>query len=644
MKDFNAFLLCHKAALNNEIMRLIWASYKEGYLTENGDVFFTVLNTQTDDISKIASRQEALRFQYNQYFKGYFEITGHFASESVYFETTRAFFERILPELRKKFPDDGFSSVQWEKLLLVSQDAVQNETAAIMDKQFLDLRIAEAGSLFDFGLNLTPNQSFIFFCRYAAYFGRFDMPFSKMKLPIEKKQALLYSPEFGNEVRLLLTALHRDYAFVNAPEADPNMLIAQENPQVHAKWESMLASRGLTPDDYLMLPVHPLSLDLYRQRLSSLIEADSFIIDERLFLPTKAGLSYRTVIPDKKSSGLVYKLPVPMQLTGYMRFICWGEISKSPQFSRILSKIFEEEEDFEGRLSLDSDVAAFSVRPGATRNICSNDPNYMSCIIRENQSRNIPDGYMTMPLAMLFASSSKENTPMLIQAMRRSGAYSKDQAIEYFNSYLDLTLRSLLTLYLRNGLMLEAHQQNMGITLKPDGSLYKLHYHDIAFAVHTYSKVYIAAGHNPELLDGLPCVTDQVTRSARHFISCVLMVNLFPLASTVAYHFSIEERFLLKLVADEILNILEEERQTLWKKSKDLQKIFESFYNGLEKRILRVSKFDSARPLGRFFRVSQIPVWGEVPSKDDIAFNAIRMTGCRTPNPLVGLTSINDAD
>jgi len=623
------------AAANNELIRLISACYKEGYLHASDGVSFSI-ESDAGNFTVIDSLDSALDMLYDARIKDGFRINARFDGADKVLSSTEQLFDLLRPFFARAFPQLEINDERWKNWLDVSRHAVKNEALAIADKILLDASIEPYGSVLHYAAGLPANGTFAFFCRYAAYFGRFDMPFSKMKLPVSNDEALRYAPEFGHDVPIRLAAVHGAHVVSDSVDGiTTNALIRQEFPAVYARWEQAIVDRGSRPEHYVALPVHPLSLSLFETRLGHLIINGELILDTGATIVSKAGLSYRTMIPVGEESGLSIKLAVPLQLTGYIRYIDIEELRSAPRLSKLLATIFEAENNFGGRLRLDRELVTARIVPRSDSAWSNSDAQYFSCLIRENQSRGLAEGSVTMPLAAIFSASSISGKPILIEAMEFAGVTTQELALGYFGDYLRITLNSVLRMYLRHGVMLEAHQQNMGLTFNSLGHVDMLHYHDIACAVFFYRPAFIAAGHYGPGLQGLshPYASDDSKNSCTQFVHTVLLLNILPVVDMIANGYDIQKERLYRLAYQAIATVLAEERHFRNAQEGVRSAIFARFHREFEQQVLASPTFNSKRLLGRLLQQSQTRSWGKIPNPDP-DFSAIKGSAVPIVNPL----------
>lgn len=626
---------CQHAAANNEIIRLIWACHKEQYLLPEDRAFFTVRRCGGTAIT-IQSLEDAQRVLYDARLKDDFHVEAVLDGRSVALRGPRDLLDLMRPWLQRAFPHMSIDDERWNHWLDVSEQAVRNEAQALADKVRLDAEIAPYGSVVSYASGLPPNESFAFFCRYAAYFGRFDMPFSKMRLPVGNAEAAFHAPEFGRDVPVTVVAIAQCHLRINGGDASSlTQWLRREHPQAYTAWEQALRKAGHQPARFAPMPVHPLSLPLFATYLKSLVSDGEALLNTGTTVMAKAGLSYRTMIPHGEDGNLTLKLPVPLQLTGYVRNIDMEELRCAPQLSERIAHILAEERGFGGRLRLDRELLTAGVVPFNGSAQPTRDTAYLACLLRENQSRALPAGSITMPLAALFSASSLTGKPILVEAMEKSGADSQEQAMAYFRHYQDMLLNSTLRMFLRHGIMLEAHQQNLGVTLDMTGHVEMLHYHDLACAVFFYRPAYLAAGHPGPTLLGMshPYASDEARHACSQFVHTVLLLNLLPVIDIIAGEYSIPKPHLLRLIGETITGILREERQHRAAQGGPAAAVFERFHGEFEQHVLAAPTFSAKRLLGRLFAQSQTPAWGQVPNRDT-AFAAVRGSAVPIENPL----------
>ncbi|WP_186058004.1 IucA/IucC family siderophore biosynthesis protein [Burkholderia gladioli] len=625
-----------RAAINNELSRLVFVCYKERYLTPADAWHFTVQHQQGAEI-RIDSLDGAHSLLYDARLKDDLLIVAHIHGRVVPLASATELLNLMRPLLERAFPKIEVDEARWHHLLSVSDQAVRNEAEAIADKMALDALIEPYGSVVAYASGLSPNDTFAFFCRYAAYFGHYDMPFSKMRLPLSTEAARRYAPEFGNDVPIGLVAVHARHVVIEGASEPQSLLdlLSQEYPEAGRNWRAALAERGLDPDEFVALPVHPLALDLYRDNLAELIEAGEVLLETGVSIAGKAALSYRTILPVGEDAQIAIKLPVPLQLTGYVRYIDVEELRAAPRLSRRLARLLADDGDAVADLRLDRELMSACVVPNCGREQVSFDTPFLSCLLRETQGRNLPHGSMTMPLAALFSASYVSGKPMLVEMMEKAGVASQEQAVSYFMRYMRMVLGSVLRLYLRHGVMIEAHQQNLGVTFDVAGNVDLLNYHDVACAVFFYRPAYLAAGHPGTDLQGLshPYASDDAQYSCLQLVHTLLVVNLLPVIDVVAEYFELPKATLLRHVYASIAAMLEEERISRRQGRPEVASVFAKLHDEVEQRVLTSETFNTKRLLGRLFMQSQTQLWGEVPNRDP-AFAAVKGSSVAIANPL----------
>lgn len=620
----------------NEINRIILASYKEGYFNNDNTVYFRII-ANSKCVKLISSYESAQEAIYTVVRGVKPKVVGVLSNEEIEINTSEQLLNILKPFLKEAFPGCGFSEERWQNWLKASIQSVYNEAIAIENKFRLDNEIASYKSVIDYAQNLTPNESYNFFNRYAAFFGRYDMPFSKMRLPLINRESLIFAPELGNDVPIVFGALNIKYAIVKTvgPQ-DCNSFFAMEFPELYSIWLKMLSDRQKDHLEYIVFPIHPLSLGLFQVDLAEIIQSGNLFWDENIFLKANGSLSYRTMVPVGRTSKPVIKLPVPLQMTGYIRHIDWQEIQVGPELSRFVQLVLEKEQNFGGKIRLSRDLfsACVTLKPHGVE-ITAQAQNY-SFLLRENQSMGLSNGEITMPLASLFSTNSVTGKAVFIELMEKVGVDSVSKAKNYLEKYTNMVIGSILSFYLRSGIMLEAHQQNLGLSIAKDGNIRQLHYHDIPHAIFIYKPVFLSTGADEKTISSLPFVSDEIDPSCTQFIHTVLQLNLFPIVELISNRYKIEKRELLAVIAKVIRNTLKNERCLVQGLAVSRRQLLENFIDAIESRILDSETFLVKRLLGRLYVQSQTPHWGEVPNYSD-SYLAVYGTRIPIKNPIYGL-------
>ena len=297
----------------------------------------------------------------------------------------------------------------------------------------------------------------------------------------------------------------------------------------------------------------------------------------------------------------------------------------------------EKEKNFRGRISLDRDLLSACVTLEPQGIEVTPLAQYCSYLIRENQSNGLENGEVTMPLASLFSTSSVSGKAFIIEIMEKVEVDSVSKAKDYFENYTNMVVGSILSFYLRSGIMLEAHQQNLGLSIAKDGQIRQLHYHDVPNAIFIYRPVFLSTGVDEKIISILPFVSDEIDPSCTQFVHTVLQLNLFPIAELISSRYKIEKQELLANLAKIIRNTLKNEKYLILGMETSKRQLLENFIDTIESRILDSETLLVKRLLGRLYVQSQTPHWGEVPNFDE-SYLTVNGTHIPIKNPIYGLS------
>ncbi|MEP3346788.1 MAG: IucA/IucC family protein [Litoreibacter sp.] len=278
----------------------------------------------------------------------------------------------------------------------------------------------------------------------GLHFGHWLHPTPKSREGMTDLHQQAYGPEFGARFQLHYFAAHD--SIVKTGSADERGLheILQDIPELDLD--------VLHPDETL-IPMHPLQADALRLRplVKGLIK-DGLLRDlgtaGDLFTATS---SVRTVYA--RHCPWMLKFSLPVQITNSHRVNLCHELEAGVVMARLLDKL--------GPLPPNFQII--------------NDPAYVTLSLPDQREtgfevilRNNPfmddDGEGVVNMAALTADPLPGQQSMLARIVmglsRRQNALPSKTAKHWFTAYLDCALTPALALYDRDGIALEAHQQN----------------------------------------------------------------------------------------------------------------------------------------------------------------------------------------
>lgn len=617
-----------KAASINETLRIISCGYRE--FIDPGDNISFLLKRESSTNIAITNTDEAYFCTHNNEPlapSGILIIRGGKEKELGHPADAMEAMKDLIAREYGEATDPG-----WQKLLEVSDQAVENEALSIAVKKRWDKEVVEKVKPFSSMWEWVGNEdldSFDFFTRLSSFRGRYMMAFSKMKLPLPIEDVIRYSPEFGFEVPVTLTALHKSQAevYTYSPDVTLDDIFTQQYGPVYSQWRQVLLDQGLDPNDYLPLPVHPLSMKLVKEKFAQLISNKNLIIPEDIQIATHPTLSFRSMLP-RDGSGLNIKLPVPVQATGALRLMNTGEVISGPTLSTQMAQIHEEHDNFGQKLYLERDMAGVRVKPGEGRT--DHDTRYLSCLLRQNPRELLRPGEIIMPLAALFATSPVTHKPVIAEIMASAGIQEKEGALAYFKKYSDLILGGQLAVLFNTGVSYEAHQQNLNLVFDKTGQPVRTTYHDLVAGSFVYIPGYNMLVGDVAKLKSVPYLKDDMDSVINQFVHTNLWSNLFSLAHPVSYAFDIDRKELFQTVRQSLQEQIQEIRTEISSTGGTSSLQFE-LLDALEKEIIGPDIITKGL-FSKLYKQAMIPGWGEIPPPAQLS--DLKFSARRIENPL----------
>ncbi|MGW9404080.1 IucA/IucC family protein [Arthrobacter sp. NPDC055585] len=253
---------------------------------------------------------------------------------------------------------------------------------------------------------------------------------------------LAYAPETGAAVYLHWIAASRDHTRFDAVAGlDYAALLAAElDPPVHAAFEGQLRSRGMDPEDYLLMPVHPWQ---WEHKLSVTFAAD--IAAQRLVHlgpgPDRyqAQQSIRTFFNRDSPRRCYVKTALSVVNMGFMRGLSADYMKATPAIN----------EWVDGLVRADSTLAdhGFSILRECAAMGYTN-PYYqaaspkgspyrkmLAALWRESPLEQLEDGAQLATMASLLHTDAA-GTPLVSALIRKSGVDARTWLDRYLRAYL----------------------------------------------------------------------------------------------------------------------------------------------------------------------------------------------------------------
>lgn len=299
-------------------------------------------------------------------------------------------------------------------------------------------------------------------------------PGAKTKMRMEPDAVFRYSPELEGRPDLRFVGIRTDRAHWAAmKERDTNSTLFEEYPKLReAVLGEFATERGLSPADYVFVPVHSWQLEqiipeVYKDEL-----AQGIVVPvEGVSIPSRATTSFRTVVPwVRESSGrLAVKTSVESQMTSTTRSISSNTAQNGPEFSRLILAVMHREPELAKTFvpicettgmcfKVDPTEKSAEVRTVKSRNL--------SAILRENVESFVRQDELAIVGSSLYSTSPLTGKPILVELVER---YAKTigepslrtAAFRFVSEYASTALPGFLVMMVKYGIGLEGHLQNI---------------------------------------------------------------------------------------------------------------------------------------------------------------------------------------
>ena len=265
-------------------------------------------------------------------------------------------------------------------------------------------------------------------------------PCSKTKLGMPIQEVMRYAPEYNQPFKLNWIMVKKSLLFNNL--CDDHM----------EKLKAFSEFDGEISDDYYLVPVHPYQ---YQYELASIYESEikekSIIMLDHQGGVVKSTSSFRTVCPLDHTFPMI-KLPINSQMTSTVRSISNNSVMNSKNISTFIDEIYEHDPLLK---TISSPMAEF----GGMTYCHSNElkQRNLSFILRENHAKALQG--KSMYTATCLFERDHTGTKIYQQLINKSQL----NPYEWFENYIQLLIKTTITLMTKYGVGLEAHMQNISV-------------------------------------------------------------------------------------------------------------------------------------------------------------------------------------
>ena len=299
-------------------------------------------------------------------------------------------------------------------------------------------------------------------------------PNYKTKLGLSAAQVIAFSPEFEASFPIVLCALHRQYAHVEALAGTADYWDWWQGhfPQAAEQLQRHLHQRGLDAADYLPLPSHPWQAhEELPHSFANEIADNLLIITDIVAFTGHPTMSFRTVLPQVSRVAPMVKLPVALRLTSVQRTVSPRSARMGPRISQLLLQILDQEPQIQRLLNIVPERIGVHY---AAQPVDEERSRHAGVLYRDNPLTLLQEGELAVPVGSLFAVNEFEQPLLRDWVQLAQGRDDSEAMLAFFDDYLSIAVPALLGIYLIYGVAFEAHQQNSFMVMGADGQLNRL--------------------------------------------------------------------------------------------------------------------------------------------------------------------------
>ncbi|MBA2174928.1 hypothetical protein H0266_08495 [Halobacillus locisalis] len=338
---------------------------------------------------------------------------------------------------------------QEQRLKTEIADSIDNYTLAlaIAEKRQSDIH-TDASDVFEYAKHPGIQSPLSFFEQWVIQ-GHTIHPCSRTRLGMTTEDVATYAPEWQGRPQVIPMAVKK--GLFQKTGASPRQILFDEYPEVeHAFYE-----RGLAPEEYELIPVHPWQLEhTIPKYYAHALHDGGLVALDRVGIDTAALISFRTLAPFNNQMKHHIKTAVNVQMTSAVRTVSAASTKNGPTLSRLLEGVFE---DLSYPVSVMKESAGIHYEPAGDNDNRHFLQKNLAAILRENPERDLKQGEIAIPAAALMAESPVTNKLVMEDLID----HQKTTAEAFIKQYASILLPGILTLITKYGISMEAHLQNV---------------------------------------------------------------------------------------------------------------------------------------------------------------------------------------
>lgn len=385
-------------------------------------------------------------------------------------------------------------------------------------------------------------------------------PNYKTKLGLSAAQVIAFSPEFEASFPIVLCALHRQYAHVEALAGTADYWDWWQGhfPQAAEQLQRHLHQRGLDAADYLPLPSPPWQAhEELPHSFANEIADNLLIITDIVAFTGHPTMSLRTVLPQASRVAPMVKLPVALRLTSVQRTVSPRSARMGPRISQLMLQILDQEPQIQRLLNIVPERIGVHY---AAQPVDEDRSRHAGVLYRDNPLTLLQAGELAVPVGSLFAVNEFEQPLLRDWVQLAQGRDDSEAMLAFFDDYLSIAVPALLGIYLMYGVAFEAHQQNSFMVMGADGQLNRLLLRDFG-DIRIDRKTLHAQGLDIQLHDPKMTLYDDTGFVRDKLLHTTFMCHLGELTLLCARHWSVPQDILWDRLATQVAQCFDSVRE-----------------------------------------------------------------------------------
>ena len=389
----------------------------------------------------------------------------------------------------------------------------------------------------------------------------------KSKPGLRLDEVVTNSPEFAARVPVTLLAVRRERLHLETAAGQDNYIdyMAYHFPAWIDQWSTMLRDQHLSAEDFVPVPAHPLQVEHVLPRLGVGSDQGDVVVLRNLQLNARPTSSFRTLVPLASTCLPHLKLAVGLRLTTVPRTISPRSCEMGPRISILLRDIIAHNPDISACLSVAPELYGMHyVASGGGDTALENN---VAAIVRDNPMHQVGPGEWLVPATAFSVPAPGSEIPFLVDILASGGDDSLAVVRTFFRQYAETLLTGLLTLYLKYGIALEAHQQNIFAVLRSDGQVIRFVARDFG-GIRIHRPSLEMHGYHLELHSDRLTVCEEWAVVRKKLLTPVYHYHLGEIAATLGDYYGCGDRPFwqdLAEVTDGIFTALREQMEpTRW--------------------------------------------------------------------------------